>query len=137
MEIPLATVIEPPKLTGVPLIVIALLVREELPMLISVLKLPLIDLFVSACVPDKVATVESIAIVTGDDPLKLPPVNPVPIVNALDNEAVTEIEPPKLTDVPLIVMALFANCALEIVPLRSVVGIVDEAVNADVPLPLT
>jgi hypothetical protein len=33
-------------------------------------------------VPVKVATVESIAIVTADDPLKLVPDKPVPIVNA-------------------------------------------------------
>jgi hypothetical protein len=45
--------------------------------------------------------------------------------------------PPRLVDVPLIVIALFASCAFVTVPLKSVVGIVLLAVNADVPLPLT
>ena len=38
-------------------------------MLLNVLLAPLIVLLVSVCVPVKVATVESIAIVTGVDPL--------------------------------------------------------------------
>jgi hypothetical protein len=41
------------------------------------------DLLVRVCVPVKVATVESIAIVTAADPLKLVPDKPVPIVNVL------------------------------------------------------
>jgi hypothetical protein len=45
--------------------------------------------------------------------------------------------PPRLVDVPLIVIALFANCALVMVPLKSVVGMVALAVSADVPLPFT
>ena len=63
------------------------------------------------------------------------PVRPVPMVNAFEAVAVTVIEPPKLTDEPLIVMALLANCALETVPDRSVVGMVNEAVMANAPLP--
>ena len=46
-----------------------LLVRLALAMLDSVLVEPLIDLFVSVCVPVKVATVESIAIVTAAAPV--------------------------------------------------------------------
>jgi hypothetical protein len=49
----------------------------------------------------------------------------------------TLILPPRLVDVPLIVMALLANCALVTVPLKSVVGTVVLAVIADVPLPFT
>ena len=39
-------------------------------------------LLVRVCVPVNVATVESIATVTADDPLKLVPESPVPMVNA-------------------------------------------------------
>lgn len=65
------------------------------------------------------------------------PVRPVPMVKALEAVAVTVIEPPKLTDEPLIVIALLANCALVIVPLNAVVGIVADAVIVLVPLPYT
>jgi len=71
-------------------------------------------LFVSVCVPDKVTTVESIAIVTAEDPLKLVPVRPVPIVNALVVLAVTVVELPRLTKLPLIVIELFVSDALAI-----------------------
>ena len=63
------TVTEAPRLTEEPLIVIALLVSDELPMFDNVLLEPLIVLFVSVCVPVSVTTVESIAMVTGVDPL--------------------------------------------------------------------
>ena len=49
----------------------------------------------------------------------------------------TLILPPKLVDVPLIVIALFASCVFVTVPLKSVVGIVALAVIADVPFPFT
>ena len=45
-----------------------------------------------------------IAIVTGDDPLYEVPLNPVPIVNAEEADAVTVTEPPKETVEPLIVI---------------------------------
>ena len=45
------------------------LVRLAFAMLVSVLLAPLIVLFVSVCEPVSVATVESIAIVTAEDPL--------------------------------------------------------------------
>jgi hypothetical protein len=67
----------------------------------------------------------------------------VPPVDATGALAVTLVTvptdtlPPRLVDVPLIVIALFASCPFVIVPLKSVVGIVLLAVNADVPLPLT
>ena len=47
----------------------------------------------------------------------------------------TEVEPPRLIAEPLIVIELFANCALLIVPDRFVVGIVVDAVAGDAPLP--
>ena len=49
----------------------------------------------------------------------------------------TLMEPPRLTELPLMVMALFASWALVMVPLKSVVGTVVLAVMAEVPLPLT
>ena len=58
------------------------LVIEEFAILLKVFLDPLIVLFVSVCVPDNVATVESIAIVTAADPLKDVPDKPVPMVNA-------------------------------------------------------
>jgi hypothetical protein len=62
---------------------------------------------------------------------------PVPAVAATDVTVPTLTVPPRLIAEPLIVMELLANCALVIVPLRSVVGIVADAVNALVPLPWT
>jgi hypothetical protein len=131
------TVVDPPKLTELPLIVIALLVRLELPMLLKVLDAPLMVLFVSVCAPVNVATVESMAMVIGAEPSNMPPDNPVPMVNGFMVIAVTVVVPPKLTEFPLIVMALLANWALLIVPLKSVVGTVGLAVNGNPPLPLT
>ena len=71
-------------------------------------------LFVSVCVPVSVATVESIAIVTAEEPLYDVPDKPVPMVKALDAVAVTVTEPPRLTADPLIVIALFVRLALPI-----------------------
>jgi hypothetical protein len=53
--------------------------------------------------------VVAIAIVTGVEPLKLEPDNPVPIVNALVVTAVTVVDPPRLTVLPLTVMELLAS----------------------------
>ena len=144
------TVVDPPRLTAFPLIVIELLVSALLGMFVSVLVEPLIDvpanvvnvlpndkfvepmvtellvnellpifdnvllvplivLLVSVWIPVSVATVLSIAIVTGVDPLKLVPDNPVPIVNELVVLAVTVVDPPNDTELPLIVIALLAN----------------------------
>ena len=50
-------------------IVMELLTNAEFGMLVSVLVEPLIDLLVNVCAPAKVATVESIAIVTAVEPL--------------------------------------------------------------------
>ena len=44
------------------------------------------------------------------------------MVKALDAVAVTVTEPPRLTEEPLIVTALFASCALVTVPLSLVVA---------------
>ena len=54
------------------------------------------------------------AIVTGDDPLYDVPLNPVPIVRALEDVAVTVTVPPKETVDPLIVIELFVSDALPI-----------------------
>ena len=94
----------PPKAIDVVPTVTVLLVNELLPILLNVLDEPLIVLLVSVCVPVKVATVESIAIVTGDEPLNELPVSPVPIVNVLVVLAVTVVDVPRLTVFPLIVM---------------------------------
>ena len=57
------------------------------------------------------------------------------MVKALATAAVTVTEPPKLTDDPLIVIELLANCTLVTVPLKSVVGIFETPVNGVMPLP--
>ena len=62
------------------------------------------------------------------------PLNPVPIVKALVAIAVTVVDPPKLTELPLMVMLLLASCALLMVPDRAVVGMVVDAVTLLVPL---
>ena len=51
----------------------------------------------------------AIAIVTGAEPLKLVPDNPVPMVNALVVTAVTIVDPPRLTVLPLIVIELLVS----------------------------
>lgn len=89
-------------------------VSDELPMLVSVLLEPLIVLFIRVWVPVRVATVESIATVTAAEPLYEVPDKPVPIVNAFGLDAVTVVEPPKLTEFPLIVMALLVSELLPI-----------------------
>ena len=58
-------------------------------------------LLVNVCVPVNVATVESIAIVTGVEPLYEVPVNPVPMVSALVAVAVIVPDEPKATVTPL------------------------------------
>ena len=110
------TVVNPPKVSEVAPnaivvvpIVTELLVSELLPILLIVLDAPLIVLLVSVCVPVKVATVESMAMVTGVEPFKLVPDNPVPMVNALVVTAVTVVDPPRLTVFPLIVIELLAS----------------------------
>ena len=62
-------VADPPKDTVEPLNVTELLVRLELPMFVSVLLDPLMLLLVRVWAPVKVATVESMAMVTGEEPL--------------------------------------------------------------------
>jgi hypothetical protein len=134
-EVTVPTLIVPPRLVEVPLMVIALFVRDALAILDKVLVAPLIDLFVKTWDPVSVATVESMAIVTGEEPLNEVPDSPVPIVKVLVVLAVTVVEPPKDTELPFIVIALLANCALLIVPLKAVVGMVVDDVIALAPLP--
>jgi hypothetical protein len=66
------------------------------------------------------------------------PVNVIPFTEPVPDTEVTDptlTEPPRLIGLPLIAIELFANWAFEMVPLRSVVGIVAEPVIALVPLP--
>jgi len=51
----------------------------------------------------------AIAIVTGAEPLKLVPLKPVPIVNVLVVAAVTVIDPPSDTELPLMVIELLVS----------------------------
>jgi hypothetical protein len=102
MEVrPAKVVAVPPKLIDVDPTVSDELVSAELGMLVRVLVDPLIDLLVKVCVPVRVATVESIATVTADPPLKLVPVKPVPMVKALVVLAVIVPVDPKDTVWPL------------------------------------
>jgi len=63
------------------------------------------------CVPVRVATVESISIVTGALPLKDVPLRPVPIVRAFVVLAVIVSEPPRAIVAPLIVIESLSNAA--------------------------
>ena len=78
-----------------------LLTKALFGMLVNVLLDPLIDLLVNVWMPVKVATVESIEIVTGVDPLNDPPSNPVPIVNVSVVLEVIVPDDPKATVTPL------------------------------------
>ena len=74
-------------------------------------------LFVNVCVPDKVTTDESIAIVVATEPLYDVPVNPVPIVNAFVAVAVIVAVPPSAIVEPLIVIELLVSPEFGIVAL--------------------
>ena len=76
-------------------------------------------------------------IVVAVEPLKDPASKPVPKVKALVVLDVIVPVEPKATDTPLKVTELLASCALLIVPDKSLVGIVAEAVIGEVPDPLT
>jgi hypothetical protein len=77
-------------------------------------------LLVRVWIPVSVATVESIAIVTPADPLKLVPDRPEPIVKAFVVFEVIVADPPKLMDEPFTVIELFANLVLAIEPANMV-----------------
>ena len=57
------------------------------------------------------------------------PFNPVPIVSALVAVAVTVTEPPKLTELPLIVIALFVNELLPMLDSVFVDPLIDTPAN--------
>jgi hypothetical protein len=114
IETPANVVRVPPKLMVSDPNVIVLFVRLALPILLSVFVEPLIDLFVSVWLPVRVATVESIAIVIGVDPLKLVPVSPVPMVSAAVVLAVIVPEAPRATLTPLYVTELLSSDAFGI-----------------------
>ena len=90
----------------------------NVPVLLIVLITGLVSvLLVKVCVPVNVITVESIAMVTGAEPLKLVPDKPVPIVKALGVLAVIVALPPNAIFVPFIVIELFVSPELGIVAL--------------------
>jgi hypothetical protein len=78
-------------------------------MLVSVFEAPSIVFCVNVCVPVSVATVESIAIVTLEEPLYEVPESPVLIVSVPLDVAVTVIVPPSETVEPLIVIDEFVR----------------------------
>ena len=66
--------------------VIELFVNALFGIFVNVFDAPLIDLPVNVCVPVSVTTLESMAIVTAEEPLYEVPDNPVPMVNAFKLE---------------------------------------------------
>jgi hypothetical protein len=72
------------------------------------------------------------AIVTGEEPLKLLPLRPVPIVKVLDVAPVTVIDPPRLTAEPLIVIDELVNEALAILDNVLVLPLIDLFVKVSV-----
>lgn len=60
---------------------------------------------------------------------------PVPAEAATDVTVPTLMDPPRLTELPFMVIVLLANCTLAMVPLKSVVGIFETPVNGVIPLP--
>ena len=104
--------LEPPRLIAVVPIVTDELSSAPFGILVNVLVAPLIDLFVSVCVPVSVATVESIAMVTAELPLNDVPLNPDPMVSAFVVLAVTVADPPRETELPLIVTLLLVRLPL-------------------------
>ena len=104
--------LEPPKETPVVPMVTDELVSDELGMFDRVLFAPSIDLLVNVCVPVSVATVESIAMVTAELPLNDVPLNPDPMVSAFVVLAVTVADPPRETELPLIVTLLLVRLPL-------------------------
>ncbi len=122
---------EAPRAIAVVPTVTELFVNEAFAMLLSVLLLPLIDLFVSVWAPVKVATVESIAIVTGDPPLKLVPDKPVPMVKAAVAVAVMVPEAPSATLTPLKVTELLVKAAFGMLLNVFELPLIDLPVNVD------
>ena len=114
--------------------VIELFVKEALAILLSVFDAPLIVLFVNVCEPVRVATVESIAIVTAAEPLNDVPLNPVPIVSALVVFEVIVIFAEPLNETPLIVLAVVNTSAVPAVAtFRLLTRVVDVTVSGAVP----
>jgi len=82
-------------------------------------------LLVRVCVPVNVATVESIAIVTAVEPLKLVPDKPVPIVSAFVVFAVIVISDEPLNATPLILREVSRVVAVDALPVRAPVNPVE------------
>ena len=164
LEAVAVTVIEPPKLTDDPLIVIEEFVNALLATPLNVP--PNVRLPEVVTVPVKVNPLTvpvPLTEVTDPEPLLLnvvqsvdvkypltdvvaagmliagvaPPEDTTGAVPATEVTVPTLVDPPRLTGVPLIVIDEFASCALVTVPLKSVVGTVAAAVMVEVPLPLT
>ena len=84
-------------------------------------------LFVRVCVPDVVATVESIATVTAEDPSYDVPERPVPIVRAFGFAAVIVVDPPSETEEPFTVTEEFESLSFAIEPASIVLVTVPES----------
>jgi hypothetical protein len=82
-------------------------------------------LLVRVCVPVRVATVESIAIVTAALPLKDVPERPVPIVRAFVVFAVIVIAAEPLNDTPLIFLAVARVVAVDALPVKAPTKVVE------------
>ena len=94
---------------------------------------PLIDLLVNVSV---VARPTNVSVDVGS--VNTPVFEIVAIVGEVKvKPATVVVVPPNVKVEEPNVIVLFANWALLIVPLKSVVGMVEDAVNADVPLPFT
>lgn len=93
-------VVEPPKLTVLPLMVMELLVNEELPMLLSVFDEPLIVLLVRVSAPAKVAKVPVVGKVTLVAPVVVRVKENAPEV--VKDPAVVTFPPKVVVNVPLL-----------------------------------
>jgi hypothetical protein len=116
----------------VPLIVIELLVSDALPIFVSVLVEPLIVLFVSVVVLDAVTTATPFDVSDVNAPVDgiVAPIGALSIVQP-PSIATPLIVPPVIDTELLFSFAIVPN------PVMSDLGIVETAVNAEVPLPFT
>ena len=118
--------VDPPKLTEFPLIVMALFVKLEFPILLIVLEAPLIVLLVIVWLAVLVVTASlfTVAEVDARD-VK------APAAGVIDPMVVPLIAPPEMATKLALCVDMVPN------PVMSVLGIVAEAVRAEVPAPLT
>ena len=121
-------VVDPPRLTELPLIVIELFVRELLPILVNVLVDPLIDLLVKVSV---VARPTNVSVDVGS--VNVPVFTIVAMVGLVSvNPATTVSVPPKEIEVDPIVIELFVNALLGMFVNVFVDPLIDLFVNVSV-----